>query len=331
MKCVWLVAILMMLAVAGNAADEPWPFLTKTSGAVPDFTAQTVEGPEFASRAEAKATLIHVFACESERCETSLRALQEFLWEPLRDDGLRLVGVARDATVDETRQYAADYGLTFPLVADPDRKIAKLFAAEGKGVPRTIILNAAGEIVYQHAGFRSGREAEFRLVVKGILDGRGVPREVERMRQPPGQRQLYALDVMGKKAPELKVQTWINKPPEDVAGKFRLMEFWATWCGPCVQTMPHLQVLSKTHKDRLVIYSVSDESPEKVRAFVKKMGFSYPIGTDEEARTKDELRITGIPHAILVNPEGIVVWQGHPMVLAGDEGLLDRLLEGKSP
>ncbi|MCB2155210.1 TlpA family protein disulfide reductase [bacterium] len=328
--CLAIIALLMALS-ASSASAAKRDFLTTVGEPIPQFKAETVAGDDFVSRAGAQATLIHVFACESDHCKDSLKALEEFLWVPLQEKGLRVVGVARDATPDEARQYAADYGLTFPIVPDPDRTIAELFAEDGVGVPRTIILDSAGNVVYQHAGFRTGREAEFRLVAESVLAGEGIPESLTKSKRlaASGEDQ-YARDMIGEKAPELIVETWVNKPPEDVEGKFILMEFWATWCGPCVASMPHLEELSKSHKDSLVIYSVSDEPLDRVKPFVEKKGFTYPIGIDERARTKSELEITAIPQAFLVNPEGIVVWQGHPMTLAQD-GVLDDLLAGKTP
>lgn len=328
-----IVPLIVLLLTLCNveAQNLERGFLTAPGDVVPEFSAQTVFGGEFISRDPAKATVIHVFSCESKRCEASLKALQEFLWVPLEERGLRMVGVARGATSEEASQYAADFGLTFPLVADPEGRIAGLFAVDGVGVPRTIIVNGQGEIVHQHAGFRSGREAEFRLLVDAVLENRKVPRIVAPSQSRSEQKEAYAREMIGKKAPELKVEQWLTKAPapEEVAGKFVLMEFWATWCGPCIMTMPHLQELSEKYKDRLVIYSVSNEDPGKVREFVKENGYTYPIGTDEKGRTKEELEIRAIPHGLLVNPEGIVVWQGHPMALQ-DAAFLEGLLSGQA-
>src|SRR5438552_2493476 len=84
-----------------------------------------------------------------------------------------------------------------------------------------------------------------------------------------------AIRVIGKPAPELTID-YIIQPPdgttitlEALRGKAVVLEFWATWCGPCIDAIPHVNVLVEKFQGRpLQFLSVSSEEPEKVRAFV---------------------------------------------------------------
>ncbi len=135
---------------------------------------------------------------------------------------------------------------------------------------------------------------------------------------------------VGDTAPEISAGYWLNTQPlslEALRGRIVIVEFWATWCPPCRATIPHLVDLHKTYKDKgVVIVSLTDEPRGKVEGFAKQMGMVYPVGGD--SKTGDVYGVRGIPHAVLVDPSGKIVWRGHPA------GGLDRVLEeqmGKTP
>lgn len=121
---------------------------------------------------------------------------------------------------------------------------------------------------------------------------------------------LNARSVRGQPAPSLVVAQWMTEQP-DVNGKFVLVDFWATWCGPCRQSIPRLNAFAAKYKDRLVVIGISDESPEAVRKMTSPT-IDYAVGVDPQARTSKELQIKGIPHCLLIDPHGIVRYEGHP-------------------
>src|SRR6267143_1811278 len=79
------------------------------------------------------------------------------------------------------------------------------------------------------------------------------------------EKQIWAKSLLNQKAPELVVEKWLSKEP-DRKGKFVLIDFWATWCGPCRKAIPELNALHKKFGDKLVVIGVSDETEAKVRA-----------------------------------------------------------------
>lgn len=109
-----------------------------------------------------------------------------------------------------------------------------------------------------------------------------------------------------------------------------LIDFWATWCPPCRKAIPELNALHKKFGDRLVVIGISDESEEKVKA-MKEPRMEYASALDTKARTKEKLAVTGIPHVIILDPEGIVRWEGFPF-LNGHEltvEIVSAILDGK--
>lgn len=125
-------------------------------------------------------------------------------------------------------------------------------------------------------------------------------------------KQLWAKSILNQKAPELKVQQWLSDMPE-TKGKFILVDFWATWCGPCRKAIPELNALQKEFKNALVVIGISDEAPEKVME-MKTPVIEYYSAIDTQAWMKKQLEVKGIPHVILIDPKGIVRWEGFPLL-----------------
>lgn len=146
----------------------------------------------------------------------------------------------------------------------------------------------------------------------------------------------FALEL-GQPAPDLAITKIVKG--EDVAaslkdsGKITIVEFWATWCGPCRQSIPHLTDLQKKYKDKNVrVIGLSDETEDVVKPFVdtqaEKMDYIVALDGDKKtwAAYMEPLGLTGIPHAFLVDAKGTLVWHGHPM--DGLDTVLDQVLAG---
>ncbi len=125
-------------------------------------------------------------------------------------------------------------------------------------------------------------------------------------------KELYADDIRGKKAPELVVENYMADKP-DLVGKVVLIDFWATWCGPCRKAIPELNEIQAKFKDDLVVIGISDESPATVQDFMQKTKMEYASAIDMQATMKKAVHVRGIPHVIIISTDGIVRWQGFPL------------------
>jgi len=135
--------------------------------------------------------------------------------------------------------------------------------------------------------------------------------------------ELHAKSFLHQKAPAFVVEKWISQEP-DLRGKFVLLDFWATWCGPCKRSIPHLNGLQSRFKDRLVVVGISDESEGDVRMMSKPV-IEYSSAIDERKRLSEEFEVQAIPHSVLINPEGIVRFEGMPDYL--NEKSLEKILK----
>ncbi len=130
--------------------------------------------------------------------------------------------------------------------------------------------------------------------------------------------------MVGQKLPDAPLN-FVGKTP-DWKGKPLLLEFWATWCPPCRQSIPHLNEIFAKYKDRgLMVVGVTDEDDATIRRFQKGVPMDYPVATDKDGRLSEKMGVDGIPTAFLVNKAGEIVWEGHPMQLTDED--IAKILE----
>jgi len=148
---------------------------------------------------------------------------------------------------------------------------------------------------------------------------------------------------IGDPAPKLQVGKWVQGDPvkEFASDKAYIVEFWATWCGPCRVSIPHLNEIHQKFKEKgLVVIGqdVWEQDESLVKPFVEKMGdkMTYRVALDDKSDDeKGAMAKTwmvaagqnGIPAAFLVNKEGKIAWIGHPMSLK--ETVIEEVLAGK--
>lgn len=146
----------------------------------------------------------------------------------------------------------------------------------------------------------------------------------------------------GMPAPKLEVQEFIKGEAVDgfKPGQVYVVEFWATWCGPCIRAFPHLSELQKEHGDKVKVIGVNiwerpydDSTLAKVKAKVDEQGdkMSYTVAYDGPNQKSDKAWMgaagrNGIPSAFIVDQKGTVAWMGHPM---GMDSVLEAVLAGK--
>jgi thiol-disulfide isomerase/thioredoxin len=123
------------------------------------------------------------------------------------------------------------------------------------------------------------------------------------------------MPAVGQPAPEISAKDWINlKSPLTLAslrGKVVLLEFWATWCGPCVEGIPHLNELQRKYaRKNFQLLTLVEEGHQTMDKFLKRKTVEYPIGL--ESTSLEDYGISGIPHAFLLSADGKILWHGHP-------------------
>ncbi len=150
---------------------------------------------------------------------------------------------------------------------------------------------------------------------------------------------------VGSTPPPLKASKWVKGLPvtKFLPGKVYVVEFWATWCGPCLQSIPHLTELAKKYKGKVSFSGINvwdtrdvktqAEYVAKITKFVKEQGdkMVYNVGLDDMKGTMAEswmraAEANGIPTAFVIGKNGKIASIGHPMEL---DAILAQIVAGK--
>ena len=119
----------------------------------------------------------------------------------------------------------------------------------------------------------------------------------------------------GRAAPDFRLRSvdGIDLQLSDLRGDFVLLNFWATWCGPCRDETPDLQALFQTARREtgqggLIVVGVNQqEEPDTVRAFTTEFGVTYPVVLDRAGEVSDAYRVgRGLPMTFLIDPAGVI-------------------------
>ena len=127
--------------------------------------------------------------------------------------------------------------------------------------------------------------------------------------------ELFAVDLVGRRAPSLEAVKWITPNPpgkSELQNAVYIVEFWATWCGPCIKCTPKLIELTDKYAPKGVLFiGISkDRSVGPVKGFIREHKINFHIGMDNG--TSRKYFCNAIPTAFVVDHTGKITWQGHP-------------------
>jgi thiol-disulfide isomerase/thioredoxin len=134
--------------------------------------------------------------------------------------------------------------------------------------------------------------------------------------------------TVGDPAPPLVASEWLSGTAVDsfAADRIYLIEFWASWCGPCIASLPRLDALARRHGHRLVAVALTTLDLDNDRSAIRRVMTStdamwgetpaFRVAIDEGTQTADAYRRatreTALPHVYLVDRDGWLAWHGHP-------------------
>ena len=139
---------------------------------------------------------------------------------------------------------------------------------------------------------------------------------------------------VGDEAPEIAVNGWWQEkvPEKRAKGKVYVIDFWASWCPPCRESMPHMMQMQDKYGDYATFIGIStDQDLDAAAQFLGSMGTTLPIyfAMDDDGKSWDSWATpagrTTIPTTFIVNEENKIAWVGHPMQM--EKALRDVLIK----
>jgi uncharacterized protein (TIGR03435 family) len=117
--------------------------------------------------------------------------------------------------------------------------------------------------------------------------------------------------LIGTKSPELTFAKVLNEQDSTYnlskfAGKVVLLDFWATWCRPCIEGFPKLEALQKEFPNDLKIITITSDNEKRIKTFLEKKKTSLPIAIDLKDALAKIFPHTTIPHMVLIDSKGII-------------------------
>ena len=132
--------------------------------------------------------------------------------------------------------------------------------------------------------------------------------------------------AVGYPAPDFELTTLGGEPfmLSELQGRPVVLNFWATWCGPCRRELPALQAAHEHYGQNVTIVGVDQaEAPATVQLYVDQLGLTFPVPMDADQDVANRYNVMGLPTTFFIDPEGIIrrVWSGEMNSITLAEGI----------
>ena len=333
--------ILAIAAAVGMAASASMAQTLKVGDKAPGLSVENwVKGAETTGFEKGRVYVVEFWATWCKPCVDSIPHLTE-LHKKHERDGLTVLGIAaserqnssRDDRLANLRNFVNAQGskMGYSVAFDEDRSMSTdwMRPAGRNTIPTAFVVGRDGTIEWVGSPSQGLDGAVTQALTKKV-DAQPEAQPSQPTTKPADPTKVAAKKTLevGDRAPSLNVTDWVKGQPITgfEKGRIYIVEFWATWCGPCIASMPHLSALQREYASKgVTIVGISASDPNNTLAQVKTMTkdkgdvMGYTVAYDGERETyaafMTAAKQQGIPTSFIVDQNGNVAYIGHPMWL----------------
>jgi len=239
------------------------------------------------------------------------------LHERFQERDVVILGVHAQRGFKQMEAFVEEHDLPFAFAADhQDQWVDQL---RSSAMPAFFVVDRAGHLRVAGANLE-----KLAVIIESLLTEPRYPS----FPAPPAKR-LWARDVRGQDAPPISASTWLDDHPPDPHGKVKLIAFFTTWwpgSGALTEQLGKWQARFPTD---LEVVAISPEPIEKLDAFFRNPKPTYPVASEPTSKMLNALKVSHVPHVLIVSTDGKVRWQGYPYLPAHrlDADAIARIIE----
>jgi len=283
-----------------------------------------------------KVVLIGVVAIDDAQSMMTLSGLARYQRQNA-DKGLVVLAVHPESGWETIGQKVAQGRVKVQVARDVDGAFANGLLADN--YPDLYLIDRAGQLRFGDIESKSLKAAVSRLLretadeaianaqdqangievafEEEVIKTKAIPTAKYANADWPAQNKgkLSALNFQGKQLPvALGNEEWLTEK-KDLEGKVLVLDFWATWCGPCRKASPTLEKMQRKHDGKIEILAIGGPSDNegKHRKYVLQHDKAYSNLYDKKGTVDAALKVRGIPHTVIISTDGVIRWQGNPL------------------
>ena len=290
--------------------------------AAPEFKVKDLKGIEISlEKYRGQVVLLDFWATWCGPCIAELPNVQK-TYQKYKDKKFEIIGISLDRTITQLDNFIKKRELPWVHHWDDGGKIANQYRVTG--IPSMFLIDGKG--IIRTTDVRGGKleKAVDALVKENLLnptDTNSKPKTIPATKMikmkpttPDNEdnqpKKIKINDLVGKTAPDFKVKDLEGKELslQDFRGQVVLLDFWATWCGPCIKEMPKVKKTYTKFKDqKFQIISISlDRSIDPLKSYVTKEELKWKHYWDEDRKVRTQFGVTHIPTVFILDGEGVV-------------------------
>ena len=294
-----------------------------------DFQVTDLKGEEFSlEKYRGQVVLLDFWATWCGPCIVEMPNVKK-TYAKYKDQKFQIIGISLDRSIEPLEAYIEKEGLEWLHYWDKSNKISGMYKVQA--IPSTFLIDGEGIIRKTNLRGHALEHAVEELVKENLARPAGA--STKTLKTSSQSQSIPATKIIKQNKTPQKTEAsnpfkpsrrnWVGKPApnfqvtdlkgeeislEKYRGQIVLLDFWATWCGPCIAEMPKVKRIYNKYKDQnFQIIGISlDRSVAPLEAYIEKEGLAWLQYWDESRKVRNLYEVRAIPSTFLIDGEGII-------------------------